>query len=404
MASRRKRLASAVIRLSICLLALAFVIRGVSWHDRAWVVEEGDPSQGSTLFKGTIAIDGDTLKLQLVDGTTRSLPLAAVAVDEKGERRLEYGIRSAWRNSDKWLVLAAIVATLPVGLLLGLRLHWLLKAQDVHIGVWDCIKLSFAGNFLNFAAPLGSNAGDLFKAYFVTLHTHRRMEAVTTIALDRILGLGTLVAVVAVITTLSPADSRLGAFRNHTLVMLALGVGAILVYVSPIARALVPRVLDRPPALFGYLRRIDAAAIQLLKSVWIMLGAVAVTLALQVLAIGAYVLVARAVALDLQWNRVPEFFAYFYMGAVIQALPGPPQGLGTVELAYRYFFAPYGSVSQILCMAFVIRLVVLICALPGALVAATGSYKPKELFLEDEGDSPGLPSRESFDVNAPART
>ena len=63
----------------------------------------------------------------------------------------------------------------------------------------------------------------------------------------------------------------------------------------------------------------------------------------------------------------------FATGAVVQALPGPPQGLGTVELAYRYLFAAYGSVAQIVCLALGIRLMTLLCALPGVLVLLTGA-------------------------------
>ena len=109
-----------------------------------------------------------------------------------------------------------------------------------------------------------------------------------------------------------------------------------------------------------------------------MFGAVFVTVVLQVMAMTAYFFVAAALRLDTQLGNMLEYYAYFYTGTVIQALPGPPQGLGTVELAYRYFFAPFGSVSQIVCMAFMIRLMVLTCALPGLLVTLTGSYKPRE--------------------------
>ncbi|MCH7643692.1 MAG: flippase-like domain-containing protein, partial [Myxococcales bacterium] len=129
------------------------------------------------------------------------------------------------------------------------RLRWLLAAQAIHLSYWDCVKLSFAGNFLNVAAPLGSTAGDVFKAYFVSLHTDRKTEAMTTIVLDRVLGLGTRVLVVALMASMSPADGRLGQFRIYTLVMLAIGIAAVFAYLSPVLRRkLVPRGwLERLP-------------------------------------------------------------------------------------------------------------------------------------------------------------
>jgi hypothetical protein len=113
----------------------------------------------------------------------------------------------------------------------------------------------------------------------------------------------------------------------------------------------------------------------------------------------AYFCVAVAVGLDRAAEHVFEFLAYFYSGVVIQALPGPPQGLGTVELAYRFFFAPFGSPSQILCMAFAIRVVVLLISLPGLIVTATGSYRPKHLgSLSDVAKATGKEDKASSGV------
>jgi uncharacterized membrane protein YbhN (UPF0104 family) len=95
-----------------------------------------------------------------------------------------------------------------------------------------------------------------------------------------------------------------------------------------------------------------------------------------------------ALGLDAHAGNVLAYYAYFYTGAVIQALPGPPQGLGTVELAYRYFLAPFGSPSQIVCVAFLARIVVLVVALPGLLVTMTGSYRPRELGQGEPDTAP----------------
>lgn len=255
------------------------------------------------------------------------------------------------------------------------------------------MKLSFAGNFLNFATPLGSNAGDVFKAYFVTTHTTRhKTEAATTIALDRAIGLGTLIACVAAITTFSASDSRLAEFRPYMLAVFGVGVAGVLAYLSPILRRhLIPwGWLSRLP-MYEHLQRMDQAVRTLVSHKTIVVAAVLMTVVLQVMAIGAYFTVAVAMALDAHAGNVLEYYAYFYTGAVIQALPGPPQGLGTVELAYRYFLAPFGSPSQIVCVAFAVRVMVLACALPGLLVTVTGSYKPREPTLIDDAGGPSQP-------------
>lgn len=394
--ARRKRWISHLIRVSICVLALWFVVRGVSWNDRVWVRATGDGA-ASEMLAGRIAKEEkEKIEFVSISGETRVIPSSDIAADAKGTPRIEYGLRSSLENSNKSGLWLALAIQFPVAVLLGVRLRWLLLAQSIRISLWDGVKMSYAGNFLNFAAPLGSNAGDVFKAFFVSLHTHRKTEAMTTIALDRALGLGTLILVVALITLFSPGGNPLAAFRNHMLLLLALGLAGVIVYASSWPRKLIPGSLKgRESALFDQVRRIDRAALDLLRKPAIVLAAVGLTVALQVLAIGSYVIAAHAMGLSVQPGNVHEFFAYYYLGAVVQSLPGPPQGLGTVELAYRYFFSPYGSVSQILCMAFVIRLLVLVCALPGALVAMTGAYRPK-----NTGDSENEPTLDSQTVES----
>ena len=137
-----------------------------------------------------------------------------------------------------------------------------------------------------------------------------------------------------------------------------------------------PRTWLSRLSIFHHIQRIDNAATTLARHKGTLLWCVFLTVLLQGIAMAAYFTVAIALALAANAGNALEFATYFYTGTLIQALPGPPQGLGTVELAYRYFFAPFGSASQIVCMALAIRLVVLTGSLPGLLVTVTGAYKP----------------------------
>lgn len=372
-ATVKKRLFN-VLRLAICVAALWFVLRGVTYYDRVKL------ANGQELL-GTIASDAETVYVTAASGETLNIPLGEVARDEDGELFIQYGLATAWRTSSKMLLLLAIVVHFPVAFPLALRFKWLLAAQGIRVSYRECLKLTFAGNFLNFATPLGSHAGDAFKAYFASLHTQHKTEAATTVVLDRIIGLGTLLAVAAIITLMAPGD-RLAVLRPYVLGLLVVGAVGAAAYFSPLVRkySLPDSWLARVPALL-HLRRIDDAARRLAGRGKILVGAVFLTVLLQALALTAYFIVAVALALEAPLSRYFEFFAYFYAGTLVQALPGPPQGLGTVELTYRYFFSPYGSPSQIVCMALAIRIVVLICALPGLLVTLTGAYRPKDLPL-----------------------
>ncbi|HNQ24577.1 MAG TPA: lysylphosphatidylglycerol synthase domain-containing protein [Phycisphaerae bacterium] len=362
-----------VVRIGLCVAALAFVIQGVTLEDRV-TLQSGEVLSGAVRER----TDAGVYEVTVADGSVRAVREEDVAVDEQGLPRIAFGFKSAWRQSHRGLLVLCVVIFLPVVFLLGFRLRLLLAAQNIPLGLFAAIKLSFAGNFLNFAAPLGSNAGDVFKAYFVSLHTARRTEAATTVFLDRAIGLGTLLLVVAALTTFAPRGSSLAVLKPYLLTLITLGGAAIVAYLSPgVRRWAVPRkLLARLPG-YEHLRRIDSTARELAKRPGIVLGAVGYTLMLQVIAMGAYIVVAKALGLRVELRHVPEYYAYFATGAVVQALPGPPQGLGTVELAYRVLFGPFGSASQIVCMALGIRLMTLLCALPGAFVVLTGGYRPR---------------------------
>ena len=388
----RKRLFDA-LRVVVCVVALWIVVRGVTIRDHVALVDGTD-------LVGDVIRDADTVEIRIVNGETRVVSRADIATDEDGAARIVYGLRTAWGNSTKSSLLLAVLIHFPVVFPQALRFQWLLAAQDITVGYWECVKLSFAGNFLNFATPFGSNAGDVFKAYFASLHTEHKTEAVTTVILDRFIGLGSLLLVVAAITAFSPAQSRLAVLRPYMFGMIGIGAVVAFAYFSPALRRRWVNVpgFSRLPMLHQ-LKRVDKAARTLIGRRGTLVAAVLLTIGLQALALAAYFVVAIALAMDAHAGNVLEYYAYYYTGVVVQTLPGPPQGLGTVELTYRYFFAAFGSPSQIVCMAFAIRIVALVCALPGLLVTLTGSYRPKEasafdIALEDSTSPTVTPKRD----------
>lgn len=380
MIKRPRKLLVDTLRVGICVAALWFVVRGVTLRDRV-VLRNG------TVVDGVVLDEHDPVRIELRGGQSSVLPLEQIATDDAGVPRISYGLVSAWRRSNKALLLLAIVVYFPLVLPLAQRFRILLRAQSIDLSLRESVRLTFAGNFLNFTTPLGSNAGDVFKAYFASLHTHRKTEAVTTVLLDRVIGLGTLVVVAATITAFAPADSRLAQLRPYMLTLLVAGIVGAGLYFSPFSKKIsVPARLRENPAVLQ-ISRMDQAVRILARHGWTLAASVLLTIVLQLLALGSYFVAAIALSMKTSVDLIPEYFAYFYMGAMIQALPGPPQGLGTVELAYRHFFAPFGSPSQIICLAFAIRLIALACSLPGLLVTLTGSYKPKDELTRFEDPS-----------------
>ncbi len=359
------------LRVVVCGVFLWLVIRGVSMDDRLVLKD------GQRIVAGTIEVRDAGAVVTSADGDARLVPLADVAVDAHGAPRVRYGLRSTWHRSQGSLLLAAVLVFAIVPLFQAFRIRTILRVQDISIRYWDALKVTFAGNFLNFATPLGSTAGDVFKAYYLSLYTSRKTEAAALVFLDRAIGLGTLLLVVSFITVLSPASGRLHVLRPYMIAVMAVSGLMVSVYVwrPPRWLFLWQWIVSRLPGA-EHLRRVDGTAIRLIHRKDILARVVLITLILQVVAAASFFVVAMALGMSANLGNAITYYASFSAGEVVKALPGPPQGLGTMELAYSYLLTPFGGPSQILCAAFGIRLVMLICSLPGLLVTLSGSYRP----------------------------
>jgi hypothetical protein len=87
---------------------------------------------------------------------------------------------------------ALLVSLLLVGiaLLAGVaRWRIVLEAQGLHLPFGRATRISFVAQFFN-SFLLGSTGGDLIKAYYAARETHhKKTEAVTTVFVDRLVGL-----------------------------------------------------------------------------------------------------------------------------------------------------------------------------------------------------------------------
>jgi hypothetical protein len=106
----------------------------------------------------------------------------------------------AWSNGprDLWHTLtmtpswALLASTVVVGLALFIgvvRWRVVLEAQGLHLPLGRATRISFVAQFFN-SFLLGSTGGDLIKAYAAARETHhKKTEAVTTVFVDRLVGL-----------------------------------------------------------------------------------------------------------------------------------------------------------------------------------------------------------------------
>ena len=393
-AKRRYGWLLAILRYGLLAVALVYLYRNVPWHDYVTLThatparvpllsETRDPASGQLLSVTVLRAGAETR----VDG-------AEVQLDEKtGIPNIQYGLRTTVARIDWRLAVVSLLMFVPVPFLMAWRLVWMLAAQGVALGLWPSIKLTFTGNFYNFALP-GTTGGDVIKAFYLTQHTHHKTEAVTTVGLDRVMGMtgNVTLASAMFVVALCVGERGLGKFAVIPILVGGGLIGGAIVVLVPRLRRMVRWLAERMPAGAHFVRA-GRAVVKLSRQPGRVVFALLLTFLLQALVyVSAYVM-ARAMGMD---GAVLRYMVFVPIGFMVAAIPiGPPQGFGVMEWCFVQFFVGAGmhnSMSQAVTLALAVRLTQVVWSLPGALVPLLGAHLPKaqELaeFEASEGDAP----------------
>lgn len=302
----------------------------------------------------------------------------------------QHDLPGLFDRMDGGLALAAILAYALILPICSIRFKIVMATQGVTLSVWEAVKLTYAGGFLNFAMP-GSTGGDLYRAYCVTRWTHKKTEAVTAVFLDRVIGLASLVFIGGAMSLVGWAlGMNIGwAARAIGGLLVAMAVGAALFF-SRTVRTVIryEAILDRLP-LSQQLRRADQAVFILRRNKRRVLLAFALTVLLQLIAMIALTLIAAAVGM--KTDSIVPYLVYLPLGMVVRAVPISIQGIGPMDGCFKLFFVDggLGTGPQVQILALAVRLLDLFWALPGALVLLTGrELPPKDFAAESDGDKP----------------
>lgn len=241
-----------------------------------------------------------------------------------------------------------------VGLnLLFVNFRWvvLLKSGDFAASFKVTFPIQLIGVFFNYALP-GAVGGDVMKAYYLAQdNPQRKMDAVTSVVVDRILGLyaWVLMAVLAVLFNLSIilANQKLmviGAFT--VLVWLLMSVFLAAAFSRRVrALSLFEVYLRKLPLGGSLLRAYDAIHIYHKKPAVIWM-AIFYSVLSQVAAMAFIFLVAVAVG-ETSLPLGTYFFAV-PIGFIVAALPISPAGIGVGQVAFLVLFQLYSGQSSVL--------------------------------------------------------
>ncbi len=103
----------------------------------------------------------------------------------KNQNLREYGENLI---EHKWIFAAALGIYILSQLIFVARWSLLMRVQDIKIGYWPAVRLHFLGLFYNNCLP-SSVGGDFLRAWYVTKHTDKKLQAALSVFVDRAVGL-----------------------------------------------------------------------------------------------------------------------------------------------------------------------------------------------------------------------
>lgn len=160
-------------------------------------------------------------------------------------------------SAVSWLAFGASLLCMGIILLIGaIRWSLALKVQGLNLSFRRTCEISLIAHFFN-SFLLGSTGGDLLKAYYAARETrHKKTEAVTTVFVDRLIGLFAMLLFAVLMLPLN-----LGLLTNHeSLAALAGFTGIMLIACSGLVYlAFWGGISKRFPAVKLWLRRLPKA-------------------------------------------------------------------------------------------------------------------------------------------------
>ena len=274
------------------------------------------------------------------------------------------GIERVLSRLHPWLYASAAALIACQLTLMGVRWWYLLRFQQVPLGLGAVVRIMFVGHFFNFFLP-GSTGGDLVRAYLVTRRTARRTVAVATVLLDRFVGLSGMALLAGAMTLATwgdPRTQRAAAAVGVTVAVL-LAAGAVL-FSRTVAKLLrLDRLIDRLPRRQNFRIAVDTLQ-RLPRSPRAAAVVGAMTVGVHLLLAAAVACMGRALGLPAEWHLYFLFVPVIY---ILAAVPVSIGGLGVVEGLYVLFLAAGTDAdrSPILALALLARVTPMVLALPG---------------------------------------
>ncbi len=317
-------------------------------------------------------------------------PEAAAALPNEPPVRIERGLKTVVRNTDWSWCAWALVAFAPVTFIIAWRLRLLLATQDIPISFRDSLLLTFAGNFFNFAMP-GSTGGDLYKAYHIAKRTDKRVQGVTVVVIDRVVGLLSFLLIAAVVLMFAGRTGRIGAYGQVVGYLTIALIAAGMLFFSRRVRNLLryDKWLAKLP-FAEKVRRVDETMFSFRFHKFQAVAALIATFLSHVCLVTYIYFLAHGFGIHAAGERteVDLYFAVLIssvVGYLFAAIPISFQGFGLLEAVFIRVMVQgeWCDYSTMLALTLSMRLVQIVWSVPGIIVPWLGMERPPESVSEE---------------------
>lgn len=240
-------------------------------------------------------------------------------------------------SANKAVFLLGTLVNILIVYIMGLRLKYIFKAQEIILTLREAVYLTFIGYFFNNFLP-SSIGGDIVKAYYAADKTKKKLQSYTSVFIDRMIGMFGLGFIASVALVLLAVLER--EVEN---VMLAWFILAFILASAFICLVLWNRNFAKRFKFLIKVLRISHVE-EKLKKIYdaihgyknkkkIMLGSFGLSLGAQVLSIVLVFLMALCISVK---TNIFNFFLVVPIAGFASILPSI-NGLGVREGAFVYF-------------------------------------------------------------------
>lgn len=284
------------------------------------------------------------------------------------------------QHKDWRLLALALAATLMAHLISFWRWRSLVNALGVPMTLVEATRLGFLGSTLNMVS-VGSVGGDVFKAIAAARRTqHKRAEVVTSVLVDRAVGLLGLVMVAAISLSLAPQLSdTMHWIRGGAFLMSAVGL-VFLVLVMLVGHWLPVHRLQQIPGVGRVLYRVGHACLIFHGRPYLVCLMLISSLLVHTFLTTACWLISNALYAS-DPSAIPSLAQHFQAippAMAAATLPLTPGGVGVQEVLIQSFFLELPGISPQfsgLVIATMYRAILIVVAILGGVVYVTGQER-----------------------------